>query len=69
MGMGRLYANSSVVRLPHLTNPYLDETTDMVKWCKKNSRGEVEFQPSVVFGLTVLFEYADDASFFSLKWS
>ena len=65
MGMGRMYSNSTVVVVPY--HPH--NATEMLEWLKNNGRGEVEVQPNYLGVARVLFEFSDDATMFSLKWS
>lgn len=64
MSWGRMYSNSTVVSVSN--DPSVVE--EMTEWVRSNSRGEVEIHPVPVGIAKVLFEFEDDAIFFTLKW-
>lgn len=65
MAWGRMYSNSTVVSVPYDSS----NREELVEWLRSNGRGEVELHPGPDGSAKVLFEFEDDATMFSLKWS
>ena len=65
MAWVRTYSNSTVVSVPY--NPY--NAAEIRDWLVNYCRGEVEVHPEPLGVARVLFEFQDDATMFTLRWS